>query len=165
MNDDHPNDDSAGLLEIQDSTVYCTVRWEGVHHWNEAPTEVDFLRHPHRHQFEATLHVSVEHSDRDVEFIMLKRSLRDFVKGYLQGYVKDASCEDMCHRIAQAMNQRGYRVRRVQVSEDGENGADVRYRYRPEPPTNTEEAPGKAEAVGSQWLRGAPLDSANPRAG
>ena len=164
MTDDFANDESAGLIEVRDSTVYCTVRWEGVHHWNEAPEEVSFLRHPHRHQFEATLHVSVEHSDRDVEFIMLKRSLRNFVQGRLQGYVKDASCEDMCHRIAQAMNQLGYRVRRVQVSEDGENGADVRYRYRPQPSSNTE-ATGEAEAVGSQRLRTTPVNPATPSAG
>jgi hypothetical protein len=162
MNDDLGNNESAGFIEIRDSTVYCTVQWEGIHHWNDAPDEVGFLRHPHRHQFEATLHVSVEHSDRDVEFIMLKRSLSRFVKERLQGYVKDASCEDMCNCIARAMNGLGYRVRRVQVSEDGENGADVRYRYRPEPSTNTE-ASSEAEAVGSMSLDVTSVDVERPR--
>jgi len=123
-------DTAGGLIKIDDAQVYCTVRWEAIHHWKDAPQEVGFLQDPHRHEFEATLHVSVGHSDRDVEFIMMKRLLRSFVEDRLCGEVGEASCENMCHRIAQAMNQFGYRVRRVQVSEDGENGADVRYRYK-----------------------------------
>jgi hypothetical protein len=137
----HPTSDQT-LVE-REKTVYCTVRWSGIHHWSSAPPVVDFLQHPHRHEFRAEVHVAVGHDDRDVEFIMLKQEVEGIAEEWLSGYQAETSCEEMCHRIAYLLFSREYSVRSVEVSEDGENGAKVLYGSRKEkaaPPDSTGEA-------------------------
>jgi hypothetical protein len=138
-----PHQTSDRTLVEREKTVYCTVQWSGIHHWSGAPPVVDFLQHPHRHEFEAEVHVSVRHDDRDVEFIMLKREVEGIAKEWLSGYQAETSCEQMCHRIAFLLFSRGYSVKSVEVSEDGENGALIRYGSRKEkaaPPDSSGEA-------------------------
>ena len=60
--------------------VWVTFQLEGIHSWPACPfEEVSFLRHPHRHMFHIKAHKEVTHSDRDVEFIMLKREMMDYM--------------------------------------------------------------------------------------
>lgn len=132
-------------LHEEQKTVYCTVQWEAIHHWPDAPEEVDFLREPHRHEFEATVHVEVGHDDRDVEFILLKRLVNYIVGKRLSGYQQETSCEEMCHIIAASLHRRNYPVSKVEVSEDGENGATVTYTRKNKTAPSGE---GTADAIG-----------------
>jgi hypothetical protein len=60
--------------------VFCTTQIEGTHNWPSCPyDEVDYLRVPHRHVFHIKAYKPVTHSDRDVEFIMLKHQIRNYL--------------------------------------------------------------------------------------
>jgi hypothetical protein len=111
---------------IFNRSVKVRLTFEGLHCWPESPASVDFLRAPHRHIFHVTLELPVEHHDREVEFILLKRML----DGHLRSWPTDLgrkSCEEMAEDIirwteSHFPNRRFYRC---EVSEDGENGAMV----------------------------------------
>lgn len=102
-------------LQLQ---VFVTTRFEGMHFWADAPLDVSFLRHKHRHVFHVRLTKSVLHADRDIEFIMLKRDL--------EKYIKNLNIDELgsCEMIALDM-QSFFDADSVEVSEDGENGAIV----------------------------------------
>ena len=59
--------------------VYATIRIEGFHCWRDAPGEVAFLRNHHRHLFVIKVYKPVHHDDRDVEFILLGRIVRQYL--------------------------------------------------------------------------------------
>jgi len=116
------------------SEVYCTLQIEGTHNWPGCPfEEVDYLRVPHRHMFHIKAHKLVTHSDRDVEFIMLKHQIQRYLIGrYWSGWENHTAgrtakglCEFgamSCEMIAEELiNQ--FDLCRCEVSEDGENGA------------------------------------------
>jgi hypothetical protein len=120
--------------------VYVTTRFEGLHHWPDAPEGVKFLRHPHRHVFHVKVYVEVRHGDREVEFITFKRTLEDFIQFNWfnpsgRPLLKTNSCEHIAKEVADWMRpwlHDAYglefvapngRKWIVEVSEDGENGA------------------------------------------
>lgn len=106
----------------QKSCIYVTFELEGFHAWLDAPDEVAFLRHEHRHLFKYKVAISVVHNDRDIEFFLFKNEL---VKACTDGTINlQGSCEMRAEVIS------GYllfkypgRAFTVEVSEDGENGA------------------------------------------
>lgn len=103
------------------TNVFCTTRFEGFHRWPDAPPEVAFLAVRHRHVFHVRVEVAVEHNDRDVEFIMLKRAVEQWIETRrLTDAVANWSCERWADELLQAFD-----AERVEVSEDGENGAIV----------------------------------------
>jgi len=103
------------------TTVYCRTSFEGFHEWPDAPEEVFFLRNNHRHIFHVTVEVPVSHSDRDVEFILLKRRVDAFIKEQNTHLVSETwSCEQWALALLVKFD-----AFRVEVSEDGENGAIV----------------------------------------
>jgi hypothetical protein len=104
--------------------VYATTRFEGFHRWPDAPDEVAFLRDRHRHVFHVRAEASVSHGDRDVEFILLKRAV-DRTVGAIK-YEYDTSTWS-CEQWAECLLGR-LKLDRVEVSEDGENGAIVERR-------------------------------------
>ena len=57
------------------TTIFTTFQKEGIHFYPNAPEEVSFLRHPHRHMFHFRVEMEVFHDNRDVEFIMWKREM------------------------------------------------------------------------------------------
>jgi hypothetical protein len=110
------------------SEVYCTLEVEGIHNWPGCPfDEVAYLRVPHRHMFHIKAFKLVTHSDRDVEFIMLKRQIKEYL---LNAYAdRDENnpfiCQfgaQSCEMIAQELIDE-FGLSRCEVSEDGENGA------------------------------------------
>lgn len=111
--------------------VYCTTRFEAFHAWPDAATyddEVAFLADRHRHEFCVRLDVAVTHDDRDIEFILLKRELEAFIDAELVDPTTrdiDRSCEQIATEIATHFHNRFDAPVRVDVSEDGENGAIV----------------------------------------
>lgn len=110
--------------------VYCTLQVEGTHNWPSCPfEEVDYLRAPHRHMFHITAFKQVSHSDRDVEFIMLKHEIIKYLK---LTYYNDESCVHVfgaksCEMIAEELINR-FDLLKADVNEDNENGSVV-YAY------------------------------------
>ena len=106
------------------------LRFEGVHHYPNAPHEVSFLRHPHRHLFYVEVSVEQFHDERDVEYIILKRWLRgEVIAPNLSRWNSDEntdSCETMARHILRKLIERfPNRDISVKVSEDEENGATL----------------------------------------
>lgn len=111
--------------------VYCTLTVEGVHCWANCPIEeVSYLRNIHRHMFGIKAYVTVNHDDRDVEFIWLKHQIQDYlVTKYFDTTLKLCNFGGMsCEMIGKELGDK-FKLSRVEVNEDGENGAIV---YFPE---------------------------------
>jgi hypothetical protein len=112
--------------------IWVTFSREGIHCYPAALTDhklqdVSFLGHPHRHMFHFKVAISVEHNDREIEFIILKRWLEAlYGEGILQ--LNYMSCEMIAEALYEKINDR-YPGRTVEitVSEDSENGATLRW--------------------------------------
>jgi len=119
--------------------IWVTFRKEGIHKYPAALTDpnlatgdeydVSFLGHPHRHIFHFRVWISVQHNDRDIEFIQFKRWLETLYNG--QGAVLSLdykSCEMMSDELHDTIKAK-YPNREVwiEVSEDGENGSFIKY--------------------------------------
>lgn len=113
--------------------VYCTLQVEGTHNWPECPfDEVAYLRDPHRHIFHIKAYTVVNHDDRDVEFIMLKHEIEQYLhEKYYCGANKLAMFDSLhkfgamsCEMIARELIEK-FHLSRCEVSEDNENGAIV----------------------------------------
>jgi hypothetical protein len=114
--------------------IWVTWQREGIHKYPAALTEpsladVEFLGYPHRHMFHFRVWIDVFHNDRDVEFIQFKRwceSLYSSDNSVLSLDYK--SCEMMADDLyTQIASRYPGRVIHIEVSEDGENGALIRY--------------------------------------
>jgi len=105
-------------------TVWVTSRFEGWHHWPDAFEEVAYLRDRHRHEFHVRAEVPVDHANRSIEFITLKRQVVRFVaEAWPGGELGARSCEMVAEAIGRAIvREYGCAWARVDVSEDGENG-------------------------------------------
>lgn len=114
--------------ELQNS-IRVRTRFEDFHKWEDAPDEVAFLRSLHRHEFHVTAKIGVSHQDRQIEFIMYKRWLDQFILDQVKPMPPTKSCEMMATRIIEGtLTEYGDRFIAVEVSEDGENGGMVTYR-------------------------------------
>jgi len=108
--------------------VFVIVKsaFEAVHSWPECPIdEVAFLRHPHRHIFHVTVKIEVSHDDRDVEFIVFKRKVNEYLEAFYSGKdIGRESCEMIAKEIISYFSEK-YSIHSVSVFEDNENGAEV----------------------------------------
>ena len=117
--------------------IWVTFQKEGIHAYPAAATEptlatgdeydVSFLATPHRPIFHFKVWIGVEHSDRAIEFIQFKRWLENlYSQGTLQLDYK--SCEMMAEDLYEqiAAKHPGREVW-IEVSEDGENGALIKF--------------------------------------
>lgn len=104
------------------TTVYCTVLFEAIHNWPDCPfEEVAYLRTPHRHVFHIKAYKRVFHDDRDVEFIMLKHQIENYLSTVYSTHEFGAkSCEMLGRELMEQFD-----LYKVEVNEDGENGAIV----------------------------------------
>ena len=114
--------------------IWVTWQREGIHKYPAALTDpaladVQFLGYPHRHMFHFRVWIDVFHNDRDVEFIQFKRwceSLYNSDNSVLSLDYK--SCEMIADDLyIQIANRYPGRVVHIEVSEDGENGALIKY--------------------------------------
>lgn len=103
--------------------IFVTFQKEGIHAYPDAPEGVEFLRHPHRHIFHFRVDIEVWTDDRDIEFILFKRELEDQYKSEVL-QLDNKSCEMLADDLAGYI-QDNYPGRdlKIEVSEDGENGA------------------------------------------
>ena len=123
--------------------IWVTFRKEGIHCYPAAATapelatgneyDVSFLGTPHRHIFHFRVWIDVVHNDRDIEFIQFKRWLENLYRdGTLQLDYK--SCEMMSDDLyVQIATKYPNRSVWIEVAEDGENGALIKYEtHRPQ---------------------------------
>ena len=119
--------------------IWVTFRKEGIHKYPAALTDpslatgdeydVSFLGYPHRHIFHFRVWISVQHNDRDIEFIQFKRWLEGLYNNQDAVLKLDhKSCEMMSDELHDTISQK-YPRREVwiEVSEDGENGSFIKY--------------------------------------
>jgi hypothetical protein len=117
--------------------IWVTFQKEGIHCYPAAATDpalktgdeydVSFLGTPHRHIFHFRVWIDVVHNDRDIEFIQFKRWLQ---KLYQDGTIQldYKSCEMMSDDLyLQIAGRYPGRSVWIEVSEDGENGALIKY--------------------------------------
>ena len=119
--------------------IWVTFRKEGIHKYPAAATDpslatgdeydVSFLASPHRHIFHFRVWIDVFHNDRDVEFIQFKRWLEKLYSSTQNILSLDyKSCEmiadDLYLQIATKYPDRAVWI---EVAEDGENGALIKY--------------------------------------
>lgn len=108
--------------------IKVQTRFEFEHCWPDAPDGVAFLRNLHRHEFHVCVVMEVDHDDRELEFILVKRDLDNQIEDSKQLWPTSASCEQMAFWIGgYLLGKYGERHITVEVSEDGENGAIVSF--------------------------------------
>ena len=127
------------IMARADKKIWVTFQKEGIHKYPAAATDpelatgdeydVSFLGYPHRHIFHFRVWIDVHHNDRDIEFIQFKRWVESLYNG--QGAVLSLdykSCEMMSDDLYLHISNR-YPDRSIwiEVSEDGENGALIKY--------------------------------------
>ena len=114
---------------ITKTVVLVKLAVDGMHNFPKAAElfpEVAFLADRHRHMFHFTLAKMVNHSDRDKEFIMLKRDIIDYINGeYFDDLTRTCefgskSCEMLAEELIIQFN-----LTKCEVCEDGENGSIV----------------------------------------
>jgi len=111
------------------TTVIVKLAVDGMHNFPKAAElfpEVAFLADRHRHMFYFTVACKVTHSDRDKEFIMLKRDILEYInKEYYN--ISSRTCEfgsKSCEMLAEEILKE-FNAECVEVWEDQENGARV----------------------------------------
>lgn len=101
--------------------VVIRLQVEGIHCWPNCDVRgVEYLRNPHRHMFHIEAHKEVSHNDREIEIIMLKRIVSEYLESF-DGNFYAMSCEDIAEDL---LNRFDFEF--VQVLEDNENGAIVK---------------------------------------
>jgi hypothetical protein len=130
------------IMQHAERKIWITFRKEGIHCYPAAATDpalatgdqydVSFLGTPHRHIFHFRVWIDVIHNDRDIEFIQFKRWLENL---YRDDVLKldYKSCEMMADDLyLQIASRYPDRAIWIEVSEDGENGALIKYEtHRP----------------------------------
>lgn len=117
--------------------IWVTFRKEGIHLYPAAANDpqlatgdmydVSFLGVPHRHIFHFKVGITVTHNDRDIEFIQFKRWLENL---YAQNVLElnHKSCEMIAEDLyLQITSRYPGRAVEIEVSEDGENGATLKF--------------------------------------
>lgn len=107
--------------------VIVKTQFEGFHFWKDAPEEVKFLRDLHRHMFHVEVEMEVDHCDRAVEIILLKRQVNNLCLSLTEIIKKEGwSCEMIAKTIVNYLYiEYASRWISVKVLEDNENGGRV----------------------------------------
>jgi hypothetical protein len=122
------------VMEKAQRQIWITWQKEGIHKYPAALTDpnladVQFLGYPHRHMFHFRVWIDVFHNDRDLEFIQFKRWCESLYHGHGAVLSLDhKSCEMMADDLyIQIASRYPGRVVHIEVAEDGENGALIKY--------------------------------------
>lgn len=107
----------------------------GMHRWKDAIDEVSFLKSEHVHDFRVDVSCDVFHDDRDIEFYVLRKSVRDIIKDkyvlvsdiHMLG---NRSCETIAFEVMKELTVKyGKRKWSVSVFENTHQGASVKGGY------------------------------------
>tara|TARA_R110000744_G_scaffold106225_1_gene202446 strand:+ start:6788 stop:7162 length:375 start_codon:yes stop_codon:yes gene_type:complete len=101
--------------------IVVTLEHSATHYWKDCDIdEVMYLKYPHRHNFHFVCKKEVSHDDRDIEFIMLKNSIKGFLNETYPKTFGGMSCESIAKELMHAFD-----LSYCAVLEDNENGAEV----------------------------------------
>jgi hypothetical protein len=111
------------------TTVIVKLQVEGAHYFAKAKElfpEVGFLADRHRHIFHIKACMEVFHDDRDIEFILFKRGVIDYLHSNYHSITSGMLEFDnmSCEAIARELRDY-FHCEWVEVWEDDENGARV----------------------------------------
>jgi len=107
--------------------IWVKAQKEMIHNYPDAPDEVGFLRALHRHIFHFKVYIEIFHNDREIEFIMFKHEVEEWLE-YVKQKLLKKSCEMMADYLYEKIkNKYPRRHIRIEVSEDGENGVLMDY--------------------------------------
>lgn len=96
---------------------------EGIHHWNDAPKIVQYLKNPHRHIFDIRCEFEVKDDDREIEIFIQENRIRNYFKDV---YGEPALFgRKSCEMIAKEIVKQFENCISCQVLEDGYGGARV----------------------------------------
>ncbi len=105
------------------TTIIVRFALEGIHRWTDAAAmepDVAFLQFPHRHMFHFEVRKVVEHDDRDIEIILFKRAIMEYL---IEKYGSPCDFDTKsCEMLAQEVADK-FECLSVQCLEDDENGA------------------------------------------
>ena len=103
------------------TNIIVKLTYEALHQWADCDIEeVYYLKYPHRHTFYITAKKKVNHDDRDIEIIMFKKNILDYIDDKYKGFFGFLSCEMIAKELVAKFN-----LSYCQVLEDNENGAEV----------------------------------------
>ena len=125
------------VMHVAKRQIWVTFQKEGIHKYPQAVTDpslatgdeydVSFLGFRHRHIFHFKVWIDVLHNDRDIEFIQFKRWLENLYRDSVI-QLDNKSCEMMADDLyLQIADKYPDRSVWIEVSEDGENGALIKY--------------------------------------
>ena len=100
-------------------SIIITFSAIGFHQYPNAPQEVSFLRHMHRHLFTFKIGIPVSDSNREREFFIEQSRAKTAANDLL--VESSRSCEMLAEAILEALPQASW----CEVWEDRENGARV----------------------------------------
>jgi hypothetical protein len=116
------------------TNIIVNLQVEALHNWPDARNifpEVGFLSYPHRHIFHIQCKKQVNHDDRDIEIILFKRSILEYLtEKYDNHNVESYHYHSLdfgsrsCEMLAKELVIK-FQLDYCQVLEDGENGAEV----------------------------------------
>lgn len=116
------------------TNIIVNLQVEALHNWPDAKDifpEVGFLSYPHRHIFHIQCKKKVNHDDRDIEIIMFKRNILEYlVEKYKDSYVESYHYHTLnfgsksCEMLAKELLFK-FDLEYCSVLEDNENGAEV----------------------------------------
>ena len=111
------------------TSIIVRLNVEGIHNWpaaREVFPAVGFLSDPHRHIFHIECKKKVHHDDRDIEIILFKRTIEEYL---YTTYAKESkrvcdfgpkSCEMLARELLET-----FQLEYCSVLEDNENGAEI----------------------------------------
>jgi|TARA_R110001592_G_scaffold76711_1_gene231316 hypothetical protein len=103
------------------TNIIINLQHEALHQWSNCDLEgVEFLKFPHRHIFHICCKKEVTHDDRDIEIILLKRKINNYLKEMFPVTFGEMSCEMIAKLILEC-----FQLSYCKVLEDNENGAEV----------------------------------------
>lgn len=106
-------------------TVILDFDLVGFHFYRDAPEEVDFLKHIHRHLFQFRMGYKVIKTDREIEIFLTEDEIKDYLnESYGSPCVFNGmSCEMIAEELLQFAKDDGCIW--VEVFEDSKGGARV----------------------------------------
>ena len=124
---ERPKQPKSKNMKLGPKMIFVTFQKEGIHAYPDAPDQVEFLKHPHRHIFHFKVWIEVFHNDREMEFIIFKRWCEQQYREKTLT-LDHKSCEMMADDLYLKIKT-VYPNREVwiEVSEDGENGVIAQY--------------------------------------
>lgn len=104
-------------------SVIVRFTFEALHHWPGAPQDVTekYLSLPHRHLFHVEAKKEVNHNDRDIEFIELRREMQSYCS---TKWPISQTTSDSCEKIATDLLGT-FGLTSCEVNEDGDCGGLV----------------------------------------